>query len=271
MQHCVQLSCRGIAYYFAILAVTIAVVGLGAPAARGGGGINGFSNGVGWTGNNNGTSGPTFTSNTLTLTNGGTGEARSAFFDTTQSIGLFSAAFTYQAWMPGGESLADGATFTLQTQGINALGSEGNGLGVSGITPSAEIEFNLFNHYTIGTNFETDGTTTNYNPTGAVNIASGDLIQVLLTYNGSVLTETLTDLATKDMFNTNYTTDLATVLGSGTAFVGFTGGTGAGTSVQVVGDFVFQNVIPEPSGLALLGIAGVALGASEINRRRRAA
>jgi len=270
MHHCVQLSSRRIASYCAILGITIVAVGLGAPAVRGGG-INGFDSGFGWTGVNNGTGGPTFAASTLTLTDGNGSEARSAFYDTAQSIGQFSAEFTYTPSQPGTFGLADGATFTLQTQGLAALGSDGSGLGVSGITPSAEVEFNIFNGHTIGTNFATNGATTSYISTGAVNVASGDPIQVLLSYNGSVLSETLTDLSTLATFSTSYTTDLASVLGSGTAFVGFTGGTGRASSVQVIGGFSFQNSVPEPSSLVLLGVACAALGAFEVGRRRRRA
>jgi hypothetical protein len=269
MHRCVQLTSHRVVYYAAILAIAVVAAGLGTPALAGGG-INGFNNGVGWTGNNNGTGGPAFTASTLTLTDGGVGEARSAFYNTTQSIGLFSVEFTYQASMPGGQSLADGATFILQTQGLSALGNPGGDLGVSGISPSAELEINIFNGHTIGTNFQTGGAISGFNATGPVNVASGDPIQFSLTYNGSTLSETLTDLTTSATFNTTYSTDLASVLGGGTAFVGFTGGTGAGTSEQVISNFVFQNSVPEPSGLVLLGISSVVFGALELRRRRAA-
>ncbi len=229
---------------------TLALVLL-APAVRAG--IVGFNNGGGWTGNNNGTGGPTFTTSTLTLTDGGTGEARSAFYNTAQSIGNWSATFTYQATQPGGFALADGVTFMLQNQGLTALGSGGGGLGMAGITPSADVEFNVYGGHTIGTAFETNGANSqNYMTTGAVNLASGDPILVSLSYSGSLLTETLKDLTTSATFSTSYTTDLASVLGSGTAFVGFTGGTGLGTSVQVISNFSF---VPEPSSL-VMSVAG---------------
>jgi hypothetical protein len=228
---------------------------------------------IGWTANNNGTGGPTVTTSTLTQTDGGNGEARSAFYNTAQPIAQFSTVFTYQATQPGGQSLADGVSFTLQNQGLSALGSEGSGLGVAGITPSAEVVFNVFNGHTIGTNFTTNGSNpgNTYLATGAVDISSGDPIKVSLSYDGSTLSETLTDLKSSATFNTSYTTDLASVLGGGTAFVGFTGGTGAGTSVQVISDFAFQSSIPEPSSLVLVGLAAAVLGAVKLRRIRPAA
>jgi hypothetical protein len=238
---------------------TLALVLL-TPAARAG--IVGFNNGSGWTANHSDPGAPTFTSNTLTLTDGGPGEARSAFFNTPQAIGNWSASFTYQATQPGGLGLADGATFILQNQGLKALGSFGGGLGVAGISPSAEVEFNLFTGFgqPVGTNFETNGANRGaYNSTGAVNLASGDPIQVSLRYDGSRLSETLTDLSTSATFSTSYTTNLTSVLGGPTALVGFTGGTGAGTSVQVVSNFSFA--VPEPSSLmmSVTGIMSVAI------------
>jgi len=272
MHHCVQLTSRGIVSRFAILGITIVAVGLGAPAVKGGG-INGFNNGTNWTGNSNNTGGPTFSPTTLTLTDGNLNEARSAFYDTAQPIGNFTAVYTYQATQPGGVGLADGATFILQTQGLTALGDLGSALGVGGthtaITPSAELEINILttNNYLVGTNFATNGSTGSYNSTGNVNVASGDPIQVSLSYNGTVLSETLTDTKSSATFSTSYTTNLSAVLGSNTAYVGFTGATGEGSSLQVISDFVFTAVVPEPPSLVLLGAAGAALGAFQFGRR----
>ena len=235
-----------------------------APAVRAG--IVGFNDGVGWTGNNNGTGGPAF-SGSLTLTDGGFNEARSAFYNTAQSIGNWSATFTYQAVLPSGIGLADGVTFMLQNQGLTALGSTGGGLGMAGITPSAEVEFNVYSGHTIGTAFETNGANSqSYTATGAVNLASGDPIQVSLIYSDSHLTETLKDLTTSATFSTSYTTNLASVLGSGTAFVGFTGGAGGGSSVQVISNFAF---VPEPTSLVMLVTGFFGVGFCGLWHRRR--
>ena len=48
-------------------------------------------------------------------------------------------------------------------------------------------------------------------------------------------------LVTSATFSTSYTSDLASVLGASTAWVGFTGGTGAGSSTQTVSNFTFRS------------------------------
>ena len=48
----------------------------------------------------------------------------------------------------------------------------------------------------VGTTFVTAGTAGTQTPTSPVNLASGDPIQVTLSYSGSNFTETLNDLST---------------------------------------------------------------------------
>jgi Ca2+-binding RTX toxin-like protein len=203
------------------------------------GGVSGFGGG---TVNSNFATGPRISADNsaLTLTNGGTGETGSWFSNSKYAITGFSASFDYQATGPAG-AVADGMAFVLQDApaGTTALGTGGGGLGYGGISPSAAIEFNIFSGHTQGTNFATDGSTGTYNSTGSVAFWNGDKIQVILSYNGSVLTENLTDLANGATYTASYTTNLASVLGSGTAYVGFTGGDGGETSTQVVSNFSF--------------------------------
>jgi len=197
-------------------------------------------NGAGWTLNG----GALITSNVLTLTDGGTYEARSAFINTPQYIGAFEAGFIYQA-----NGQADGATFVLQNAaaGLNALGAAGGGLGYGGIPQSAAVRFNIYGAAPggIGTRLSTDGASGTYGPTPPVNLASGHLISVALSYIGTNLTETLVDLVTgaAHSFSTNYTANIPAVVGnSSTAWVGFTGGDGGGASVQTVSDFTFTSI-----------------------------
>jgi hypothetical protein len=220
--------------------------------------INGFNNGVNFTLNG----GPSISGGTATLTDSNSFEARSVYYDTPQSITTgFTASFTYQATNPTGLGLADGTTFVLQNQGLSALGGSGSGIGYSGITPSAAVAIDVF---APGTAFYTNGNVTGaYASTSPVNLQSMDPIGVVLTYNGTTqtLTERLTDLTTSATFSTSYSANLASILGSGTALVGFTAGTGGGTSTQTVSNFTFINSVPEPGSLTLWAGCGLMMAA----------
>ena len=187
---------------------------------------------------------------TLQLTDGNNSEAASWFDNTTESITSFTASFDYQAAGdfvdPG--ALADGTAFILQDdpRGSQALGAAGSSLGYGGddahsaISPSAAVELNVYGGHTQGTNFATDGSFGTYNSTSPVDFwDTGNKIQVVLTYNGSVLTETLTDLANNATYTANYAADLTQLLGADTAYVGFSAATGGANSTQTVSDFAF--------------------------------
>ena len=75
-------------------------------------------------------------------------------------------------------------------------------------------------------------------------LGSGDPIEVNLAYDGSTLTEQLTDLSTGATWSTSYTSvDLAAITGGSTAYLGFTGGTGGLTSTQTISDFTFASSV----------------------------
>jgi len=264
-------------YQLRILGLTaltaLAAFGLASGAHAG---INGFNGGTGFTLNSSGTPGvPSVSGGTATLTDGGGSENASLFFNTPQNISTFSASFTYQA---GGARAGDGFAFVLQndTRGANALGQGGGSLGYGGtgaITPSAAVEFNLYAPNGVGTSFQTGGATGPYTSTGSVAFGGGDPINVLLTYNGTTLFESLTDPTAGTAFSTSYATNLVSAVGgSGTALVGFTGGTGAANSVQTVSNFQFTAgaPVPEASATVSLGLL-LALGLAVAGRRRKSA
>jgi hypothetical protein len=185
----------------------------------------------------------------LQLTDGNAIEAGSWFANSAVSINGFTASFDYHAT---GNGPADGMAFILQdsSAGVHALGGDGGLLGYGGpgirggtaISPSVAVEFNLYaeNPSGPGTAFATDGATGTYTSTGSVAFASGDAIQAVISYDGSHLTETLTDLVNGAVYTTSEAINIASVLGANTAYVGFSAATGGGASTQTVSNFAFE-------------------------------
>jgi hypothetical protein len=180
----------------------------------------------------------------LRLTDGGQTEASSAWFTTPVNVQTFTTDFRFQLTNPN----ADGMTFTIQNTGTAALGSSGGGLGYasslcgskSGIPTSVAVKFDLFQNCQEGNNstgLYTDGAS----PTvpaialgGGINLHSGDIFLVHMTYNGTTLTMTITDTVTNATFTTSWSINIPATVGSNTAVVGFTAGTGGKTATQEV-------------------------------------
>ena len=93
---------------------------------------------------------------------------------------------------------------------------------------------------------------------------SGDAINVRLTYNGSALTEVLTDASNGLNSTFTYNVNLPAALGGSTALVGFTGADGSTSSTQLISNFSF--VVPEPSTW-MAGALTVLAGAAILRRR----
>jgi hypothetical protein len=180
----------------------------------------------------------------LRLTDGGQGEASSAWFTTPVNVQSFTTDFTLQLTNPN----ADGMTFTIQNSGTTALGSAGGGLGygssvcgsTTGIPTSVAVKFDLFQNCQEGNN-STGVYTNGASPTvpaitlgGGVNLHSGDVFHVHMTYDGTTLTMTITDTVTNATFTTSWTINIPAIVGGNMAFVGFSAGTGGQTATQEV-------------------------------------
>jgi Bacterial lectin/Chitobiase/beta-hexosaminidase C-terminal domain len=173
----------------------------------------------------------------LQLTNGGLNQAGSAWFNTPVNITNFTSDFAFQLE----NADADGITFTIQNSGLNSLGSAGGGLGYTGLPKSVAIKFDLYNN-----NGEGDDSTGLFQNGAAPNIPSvdltgsgidlhnGDTFSVHVTYDGATLAMTITDGVTGAAFSKSWTINIPQILGSNTAFVGFTGGTGGTTASQKI-------------------------------------
>lgn len=202
------------------------------------------------------------TSTLLHLTTDGVGDTAASGFSSSQFlIQDFTASFHLTLLTSG--TMADGVTFTVQTMGSSALGGIGGCLGYCGISPSVAVKFDTFQNSGDPSGSSTGVFTNGNGPIGGVDtLPSGVNLErndpagfdVTLQYHQStgILTETLTDVTGGTSFSNAFSgLDIPFILGSGTAFIGFTGGTGGGTSTQEVTNFQF-NGVPEPSSLALL-------------------
>ena len=186
------------------------------------------------------------------LTDGDFGEAGSVFTVNRVGIANFTTTFTFR--MHDGTSfMADGMTFTIQGQNPKALGGAGGGLGYQGIANSLAVKFDLYNNS--GEGIDSTGLFTNgASPTVPVNpgdstidlsntgidLHSQDPFKVTLSYNGTVLTETILDTITHATFTTSYTVNIVALVGGNVGYVGFTGGTGGLTTVADVQTWKYQ-------------------------------
>jgi hypothetical protein len=193
------------------------------------------------------------------LTDGGGNEGGSVWTQTPGTggrvpIAFFDTTFTLRQVPVTGA--ADGLTFAIQnsTNGVNALGGLGGGLGYTGLTPSVAVYFDLYNG---GSHNPRTGLLLNGNGTpgdtrslaGIINLGSGDPIKVHLTYDSGTLAEVVTDTITGAVFSTSYTVNIPTVVGGGgLAYVGFTAATGGESAVQDILNWsgVFASTAPPP-------------------------
>jgi hypothetical protein len=189
----------------------------------------------------------------LQLTNGGASEAGSAFYTTPVNIQGFTTDFSFQI----SDAVADGMTFTIHNAaaGASALGVNGGNLGygggAKGIGNSIAIKFDIYSNSGEGS----DSTGLYQNAaspilpsidmtTSGLVLNSGDAIQAHITYNGTTLAMTLTDAVTNKSFSQSWTVNIPSVIGSNTAYVGFTGGTGGSSSSQKVETWTFTSNPP---------------------------
>jgi hypothetical protein len=173
----------------------------------------------------------------LQLTDGGFFEASSAFYTTPVNIQAFTTDFTFQLSNP----VADGFTFTIQNVGPNVRGKHGAGLGYQTIANSVAVKFDLYDNGGEGPNstgLYTGGAlptlpAVSLNP-NLINLHSGDVIAAHLTYDGANLVMTLTDTLTLGTWSYSWPINIPGAVGSNTAYVGFTAGTGGSSSSQKI-------------------------------------
>jgi hypothetical protein len=171
----------------------------------------------------------------LRLTDGGPNEARSAFVTAPLDVQAFTTAFRFQPT----DASADGFTFTLQGVNPGARGGPGGDLGYQGIARSVAVKFDLFDNEGEGPD-STGLYTGGRSPTApaidlrgtGIDLHSGHVFDVSMSYGGSALAVTITDEATGASATQSYTVDIPAAVGGPLAYAGFTAGTGGQTATQ---------------------------------------
>ena len=214
------------------------------------GSVTGFGgSGTGWTINRRDSGAApasSITNDVLTITTADNQEARSAFFNKPVSIKGFEVHFTYTALETTTPIPADGIAFVLQNdlRGVNAVGDSGGKLGYGGssnlILPSFAMELDIFERSTA---WAYNGGTGGYIPQDAIpwwiySPTNPTPLDITLTYDGdNMLCSEITDGVNYLGFYMHYQY-LRNLLGD-TAYLGFTGATGADNVRQTISNFSY--------------------------------
>ncbi len=196
----------------------------------------------------------------LRLTDGGTSEAGSAFFASPVNVQSFTTDFRFQVTAPN----ADGFAFVVQNNGVTALGPSGGALGYgvdragaapfAGMNKSVALKFDLYSNSGEGSN-STGLYTGGASPTtpaadmtaSGVNLHSGSLFDVHVSYDGATLKMKITDAGNPSKtFSASWTVNIPSAIGGNTALVGFSGGTGSTTATQEIVSWTYNNVGASP-------------------------
>ncbi|MFN7782312.1 MAG: lectin-like domain-containing protein [Lysobacterales bacterium] len=197
----------------------------------------------------------------LRLTESAPSQAGSAFNNRRVQLGAdysFSSYFTFRMLNPGGSG-ADGLTFTVQTSSNSAV-TVGGGLGYAGINNSIAVEFDTFlngggdadgNHVAIDINgdvFHNVYTAAQgYYVAYGNEFANGSTYHVWVDYNGATQTmevrvaENSNNRSTAPLLLNKSGINLASILGTNQAFVGFTAATGGSWETHDIQTWYFQN------------------------------
>jgi hypothetical protein len=173
-------------------------------------------------------------------------EAGTVFSATPVNVQTFTTDFSFQVPNP----TSNGLTFTIQADSApTEVGYANAGLGYGGISPtspngiplSVAVKFDFYSDYGEGndstgmyTNGASPSTPAVDMTSSGVNLQSGDVFNVHMTYNGTTLAWTITDATTGKSFSTSAPLNIISVVESPTAYVGFTGGTGGQAATQSI-------------------------------------
>ena len=155
-------------------------------------------------------------------------------------------------------AVGDGFTFCIQAKGTDAIGAGAHNLGFlsSTMRPSLAVKFDLFSNGGVETNSCTGLFLHGASPVRAgtqnmlpvIDLRSGHPMRARFDYDGTTLTQRVTDLSTMSSYTHSYPINIPATLRAPTAWVGFTAATGGSTAIQDIKNWSFSS-----PGNALLG------------------
>jgi Chitobiase/beta-hexosaminidase C-terminal domain/Legume lectin domain len=190
--------------------------------------------------------------------------ANNAWYKTPVNVQAFTTTFTWTASCPGNSAeCGDGLGFMIisnsnpSSAGYNYSGYSGQDLSWSRCNgsscPSIKsvlVKFDLYNNstgkdganltgfYSGGVDPQLPQPEYDMAPSG-INMQSGHLMKATLTYNGTVLIETVTDTVTGATYSNSYSANIPALVGGNTALVGFGGSTGGATVTQNIQSWTY--------------------------------
>jgi len=213
-----------------------------------------------WLGN-----GSVYSGSAMELTNSSANLAHNAWYKTPVNVQAFTTSFTWNATCPAKPArCGDGMGFMIisnsnpSSAGFNYSGYAGSQFSWSRCTSSTDcpsiksalVKFDLFDNST-GTDganltgFYSGGefpqppqAESNMAPSG-INMESGHLMKATLTYNGTVLMETVTDTATGATYRNSYSVNIPALVGGDTGLVGFGASSGEASVTQNIQSWTF--------------------------------
>ena len=189
-------------------------------------------------------------------------QAGSIFATQKQCITNFHSVFDFQETPIGTTPVADGVTFTVQndSRGATALGAGGGGLGYLFAIGNSVATGLDYGHDNFGEGFNSLDLLANgdfklapFLDPSPIDFRNTDVKHVDVTYDSStkVLGVTITDTTTNLTFSHTYTgIDIPTIVGGTTAYVGFTGATGALRATQNIMNWTFTSPPPTISSVS---------------------
>jgi hypothetical protein len=205
-----------------------------------------------------------YSGSSIALTDSTTGLADNAWYKSPVNVQAFTTTFTWSASCPAKPArCGDGMGFMIigksnpSSAGFNYSGDSGSQMSWARCTgstcssiPSVLVKFDLYNNSTgtDGANFtgfysggvspQPPEAEYDMAPSG-IDMESGHLMKATLTYNGTVLAETVTDTVTGATYRNSYSANIPELVGGDTAYVGFGGSTGAAYVTQDIHSWTY--------------------------------